>query len=93
VASNFEISVGDAVNVIARAMGVDVSVDQDPDRIRPAGSEVERLWGCNAKAERLAGWRPEYGGLAGFERGIRETIEWFTHPTNLARYKHDIYNV
>ena len=28
-----------------------------------------------------------------FETGLRNTIEWFSDPVNLAKYKSDIYNI
>lgn len=91
--SNFEISIGDTAKTIAQVMGADVSIDTDAQRIRPAGSEVERLWASNEKASRLLGWSPKYGGLEGFKRGLRETIDWFRDPVNLGSYKAEIYNL
>jgi dTDP-glucose 4,6-dehydratase len=61
--------------------------------MRPAKSEVERLWADNKKAKKLLGWRPEYGGLAGFKRGLKKTIEWFLDPRNLSQYKASDYNI
>ena len=63
------------------------------ERLRPPGSEVERLWADNSKAKTLLGWEPAYGGHNGFRRGLAETIDWFGDPTNLARYKWDRYNI
>jgi dTDP-glucose 4,6-dehydratase len=91
--SNFEISIGDTAREIARAMGVDVEIESDSQRVRPAGSEVERLFASNRKAAELMGWSPQYGGIEGFRRGLAITIEWFREPRNLSRYKSDIYNV
>jgi NAD dependent epimerase/dehydratase len=90
--SNYEISVGDTAREIAEIMGVDIEIETDEERLRPADSEVERLWADNQKAKSLFGWSPEYGGLEGFRRGLKETIDWFTRPENLLRYKADIYN-
>jgi dTDP-glucose 4,6-dehydratase len=90
--SNYEISVGDTAREIAGIMGVDIEIETDEERLRPADSEVERLWADNQKAKSLFGWSPEYGGLEGFRRGLKETIEWFAQPENLRRYKADIYN-
>ena len=39
----------------------------------------------------LTGWSPDYGGGEGFERGLQQTIDWFSDPANLARYKADRY--
>lgn len=93
IGSNYEISVGDAVLLIAELMGVDVEIDTDDQRMRPAHSEVERLWADNTRARDLAAWEPSYGGLDGFRRGLTETIAWFRDKRNLARYKTGIYNI
>jgi len=91
--SNYEISIGDTVALIAEAMGVEVEITTDEQRLRPEKSEVERLWADNTKARELLGWQPEYGQRDGFRRALAETAGWFTDPANLARYKHGIYNI
>jgi len=91
--SNFEISVENTAKMIAEIMAADVTWVSDEQRLRPANSEVERLWADNSKAFSLMGWRPQYGGLQGLRKGLGETINWFTEPTNLSAYKPDIYNV
>lgn len=91
--SNFEISVGDTAQTIADVMGVEIEIVTDDERVRPEGSEVERLWADNRKAKDLLAWEPLYGGYDGFRRGLAETIDWFTDPTNLAKYKWDRYNI
>jgi dTDP-glucose 4,6-dehydratase len=91
--SNFEISIGDTVQLIAEVMSAKVEVITDEVRLRPENSEVERLWADNAKAKKLFGWQPIYGGYEGFKRGLFETAEWFSRPDNLRLYKADIYNI
>ena len=91
--SNFEISIGETVQVIAEAMGAEVEVVVDEQRLRPEKSEVERLWADNSKMRRLSGWEPRYGGRDGFLRGIEETARWLALPHNLGNYKPDLYNV
>lgn len=91
--SNYEISIGDTVRLIGEVMGVDVEIDTDQERMRPANSEVERLWADNAKAERLFGWKPAYAGREGLRRGLAETAQWFARPENLAAYKASRYNI
>ncbi len=91
--SNFEISIGETVQVIAEAMGAEVEVVVDEQRLRPEKSEVERLWADNSKMRRLSGWEPRYGGRDGFLRGIEETARWLAQPHNLGNYKPDLYNV
>lgn len=89
----YEVSIGDTFRLIAEVMGVDAEVAQQTDRLRPAKSEVERLFSDNSKAKRLLGWQPAYDGIDGFRRGLAETAEWFTDPANLARYRTDVYTV
>jgi len=91
--SNFEISIGETVQLIAEVMQADIEIITDENRLRPENSEVERLWADNTKAKELFGWQPRYGGREGFKRGLAETAEWFMNPTNLAGYKSDIYNL
>ena len=93
VGSNFEISIGDTARLIADIMGVSLEIVTDDVRLRPDGSEVERLWASNAKAAALLSWQPEFGGEAGFRRGLQQTIEWFRDPANMVSYKPDVYNI
>lgn len=93
IGSNYEISIGDLVKAIAEVMGIDVSIISDNQRIRPASSEVERLWADNKKAKDLIGWIPEFSGIDGLLRGLAKTVEWFTEKNNLVQYKSEVYNV
>lgn len=93
IGSNYEISIGDTVRLIAEVMGTEIEIETDENRLRPEKSEVERLWADNAKAKKLLGWEPDYGGRDGFKRGLQETIEWFTNKENLKQYKADVYNI
>lgn len=93
VGSNFEVSIGDTVQMIADLMGEKIHIHTDEERLRPKKSEVERLWADNSKAKHLLGWEPQYGGLNGFREGLKETINWFTDPKNLKQYKADVYNI
>jgi NAD dependent epimerase/dehydratase len=93
IGSNYEISIGDTVKLIAELMNAELVLDTDMQRLRPENSEVERLWADNAKAKTLTGWEPAYGQLAGFKRGLRETIDWFVNPDHLRQYKPGEYNI
>jgi len=93
IGSDFEISIGETVSLIARLMRVDIAVTADEARLRPAGSEVERLWACNDKARKLLAWSPAFSGLDGLSRGLTRTIEWFTDPKNIRGYRADEYAV
>jgi dTDP-glucose 4,6-dehydratase len=91
--SNYEISVGDTAELIAEVMQADVRFVTDQSRMRPERSEVERLWADNRKARELFGWQPEHGGRDGLRRGLAATVEWFSNPLNLQRYRADRYNI
>ncbi|WP_346353471.1 NAD-dependent 4,6-dehydratase LegB [Azotosporobacter soli] len=93
IGSNYEISIGDTVKLIAEVMGASIEIETDENRLRPEKSEVERLWAENKKAKALLGWEPAYGGRDGFKRGLQETVEWFTDKANLKQYKADVYNI
>ncbi len=88
IATGTEVSMQDTLSLIARLMGADVEWVQDPQRIRPAKSEVFRLCGDNTKITTLTDWRPTFS----LAEGLQQTIEWFSIKSNLAKYKSDIYN-
>ena len=88
IATGTEVSMADTLATIARVMGVEVDAVVDPERLRPAKSEVNRLCGDNTTITSLTDWRPRHT----LEDGLRATVEWFCKPENLAKYKSDIYN-
>lgn len=89
IATGREVTMQQTLDTIASLMGADVTWERDEARIRPSASEVFRLCGDNSKLKRLTGWSPEIS----LEEGLRRTIDWFTRPENLSRYKTGIYNV
>lgn len=89
IGSNFEISIGDTLNMIKKIMKSDVQFIVDEQRIRPEKSEVNRLWCDNTLIKNLTGFKPEFD----IEKGLTKTVEWFLDPKNLKRYKPGIYNV
>jgi dTDP-glucose 4,6-dehydratase len=93
IGSNFEISIGDTVSLIGDVLNVDIQIITDPKRLRPEKSEVDRLYADVSQARKLFSWDPEYGGLAGFKVGLKETADWFSDQKNLAHYKNQNYNV
>lgn len=92
IGSNYEISIGETVSLIADIMSADVEIKSEDSRIRPSGSEVERLWADNSKALDLFGWTPKYAGKSGLRSGLELTIDWFKNPNNLKLYKSNLYN-
>lgn len=93
IGSNYEISIGNLVDIIADIMGVKVEIETDGQRLRPQKSEVDRLWADNTKAKILTGWEPSFRGMEGIRKGLTETIEWFCKPENLVKYRAGVYNI
>ena len=91
--SGFEVSIKETAETIAKLMNTKLELVDDEQRVRPENSEVERLHASIEKAKTLLGWQPELKGLAGFETGLKKTIDWFLNPKNLSRYKADRYNL
>ncbi|WII71831.1 NAD-dependent 4,6-dehydratase LegB [Bdellovibrio sp. 22V] len=89
IGSNYEISIGETFELIRRIMKSDVRIQHDADRTRPKNSEVHRLWCDNSVIQSITGFKPEVS----IEEGLEKTVEWFCNPSNLAKYKADIYNV
>ncbi|MBN2165711.1 MAG: SDR family oxidoreductase [Marinilabiliaceae bacterium] len=89
IASNFEISMKDTLDIIKDIMQSDVQFITDEQRIRPGKSEVFRLWGDNFLINQLTGFKPEFD----IRKGLEETCGWFTDKKNLNRYKAGIYNI
>lgn len=89
IATNFEISMKDTLDLIKKIMKSEVEFITDEQRIRPGKSEVFRLWGDNTLIKELTGFEPQYD----IEKGLRETCEWYSNPENLRKYKSNIYNL
>jgi len=89
IGSNFEISVGDTLDLIKELMESDVKFITDQQRIRPEKSEVFRLWCDNTKIEQLTDFKPQVD----IREGLQKTINWIVQPEHLKTYKSEIYNV
>ncbi len=84
--SGFEISMGEVVAMLSEISGRKVSVTEDPARVRPENSEVERLWSDSSKIESVFGWKPAHAGRDGLYRGLEKTYAWFRDNANEAGY-------
>jgi NAD dependent epimerase/dehydratase len=83
--SGREIAIGDLAHLIARLAGRPIAVETRPERVRSAGSEVERLVADNSLARTTLGWVP----VVSLEDGLRRTIEWI--QAHLERYRSGVY--
>lgn len=89
IATQSEISVGDLAQELINQINPTAKIVSDEQRLRPAKSEVFRLFGSHQKLKEATGWQPQYT----LQQGLEETIQWFKQPANLALYKADIYNI
>jgi dTDP-glucose 4,6-dehydratase len=80
--SGREISIGNLAELIGEIMNCNVEIIADNERVRPSGSEVERLLADNTLARDVLGWLPQTDLKTGLER----TIEWFRQNNH---YYHD----
>lgn len=80
-----ELGIGELVELVGELIGRDLVVEQEVVRMRPPGSEVERLISSPALARELTGWEP----MVPLREGLRRTIDWVEH--NLSRYRADQY--
>jgi NAD dependent epimerase/dehydratase len=89
ISSNSEISMEDTFYLIKKIMKSEVIFVQDDQRLRPAKSEVFRLWGDNKLITDLTNYRQ----LFDIEKGLTKTIEWYMDKSNLSKFKTNMYNV
>jgi len=87
VGSGTEITVAAVVDEVCRIVGREPVVELDEKRLRPSGSEVERLLCDRRKAKGLMGWAP----AVGFAEGLRRTVDWVaTHPDMYPTYAYAV---
>jgi len=79
IGSGREIAIGDLVALLIRVTGSSAEVVVDPDRVRPAASEVDRLLCDNTRAREWAGWTPQVT----LEEGLRRTSDWVKENLHL----------
>jgi NAD dependent epimerase/dehydratase len=72
IGSGEEIAIGDLATLLIEAVGADAKVVVDESRVRPEGSEVDRLLADNTRITTLTGWSPQVG----LREGLALTTEW-----------------
>jgi dTDP-glucose 4,6-dehydratase len=78
--TGLEISIGDLAAKIARIIGRGALPTEDPERVRPPDSEVERLC-SDASFARSLGWAPHVT----LSDGLRMTVDWMRQNENVFR--------
>ncbi|HYC83801.1 MAG TPA: NAD-dependent 4,6-dehydratase LegB [Chryseosolibacter sp.] len=89
IATGSEIAIKDLADELIAQIRPGVEVETDTMRLRPQKSEVFRLYGSYSKLNASTGWHPRYS----IRDGFKATIEWFSMPEHMARYKAEIYNL
>lgn len=84
--SGFEVSMAEVLEMLSEISGRKVALTDDPARLRPKNSEVERLWSDSSKIESAFGWKPAHSGRNGLYRGLEKTYAWFRDNFNEAGY-------
>jgi NAD dependent epimerase/dehydratase len=87
IGTDAEISIGDLAILICRLIGKEPAIEVDPQRLRPAASEVRQLWASPTRSRELLGWSP----ATNLKTGLGLTIDWFR--ANLGRYRPGEYAV
>ncbi len=82
-----EVSIGDLVTMIGDILGRPLETEVEAERVRPKGSEVERLLSDNSLAREVMGWEP----AVTLEDGLAKTIEWIR--ANRDEFRRDGYVV
>lgn len=75
-----EYSIAQVVQNIQTLMSTQARVVADPERVRPERSEVMRLVSDSSKLRHVTGWESHYT----LEMGLKNTIDWFTHPDRIS---------
>lgn len=89
IGSNSEISIKDVFEKIRKLTGSDCKLALDQKRVRPEKSEVFRLWCDNTLLKSLTDFKSVYD----IDRGLEESVKWFSKDENLKKYKWNLYNV
>lgn len=89
IGSNYEISIRDTCELIKELMNADVEFVTESKRIRPAKSEVFRLYCDNSKIKKATSFSPKID----LRTGLMHTINWICDDENLSDFKTEIYNV
>jgi dTDP-glucose 4,6-dehydratase len=79
--SGREISIGELAQLIAKVMDRSITIGEEEKRVRPEGSEVERLLADTTLARDLLGWHPRVS----LEEGLRPTVDWVAEHLDLYR--------
>ncbi len=93
IGGRFEMSIKDTIKLISQLMNKKLKIKSEYTRQRPKKSEVYRLVASNTKAKKLLKWKPIYDNKVSFANAMQETIDWYSDPENLEKFKSNLYNL
>jgi NAD dependent epimerase/dehydratase len=80
-----EVSIAEVVERVKVLTGSTAAVECEPQRVRPADSEVRRLLADTQYVRRMTGWHPQVS----LDNGLKAVIAWISEtigPNEAARY-------
>ena len=89
IGTGYDVSIKDLFEMIKNVMGVEAAYEVDEQRIRPELSEVQRLQCDSSKLHSYTGFKNEVS----LEDGLQITVDWFSRPGNLNKYKTAFYAI
>jgi nucleoside-diphosphate-sugar epimerase len=82
-----ETSIAEILELVSTILDRELPISASKERLRPPGSEVERLLADASRAAAELRWEAEVT----LEEGLRRTIDWFA--ASLDRFKPSLYHV
>jgi nucleoside-diphosphate-sugar epimerase len=78
-----EIAIGDLAALLMDITGSNPRIVSEEERLRPDGSEVERLLSDTSLVREICGWQPQVT----LRDGLRRTVAWFSEPAHRVGHK------
>ena len=84
IATNHSYKVSDIINLVSKITKTQTILKVNKSRKR--NSEVFELKGSNLKLFKKSKWKPKFSNKSGFEKALKETIDWFSKEENMQHY-------
>jgi UDP-glucose 4-epimerase len=78
------VTIAEMIELAADITGCNKPIQRDPDRMRPANSEVRALLADSGRLAAASGWRPR----TEFKAGLSHTIAWWLDRLAAGRVRH-----
>ena len=91
IGSDNNYTVLDLIKKVSKILNKKLITKKNKERVRPSKSEVYRLRCDNTKIQKLTNWKPRFHSGRGFEKGLENTIKWFSDKDNLNFYKKEMF--